>query len=56
MSEDFSLDSGSLEETMLGPLWARTSINPNWSKKKLKVLKVSERSKTSKIIHVKLMR
>ncbi|HUW89032.1 MAG TPA: class I SAM-dependent methyltransferase [Candidatus Nanopelagicaceae bacterium] len=27
MSDDFSLDSGSIEETMLGPLWARATYS-----------------------------
>ena len=36
MSEDFSLELGSIEETMLGPIWACTPINPNWSKKNTK--------------------
>ena len=53
MSEDFSLDSDSIEETMLGPIWARTPINPNWSEETLKMLKVTERFKTGKIIYLK---
>lgn len=36
-------------------LWAHTPINPIWSKNTHKMLKISERFKTSKIIHLKFL-
>ncbi|MFX1287865.1 MAG: class I SAM-dependent methyltransferase [Promethearchaeota archaeon] len=36
-------------------LWAHTSINPNWSKNTHKMLKITERFKTAKIIHLKFV-
>lgn len=36
-------------------IWARTPINPNWSKNTHRMLKISERFKTGKIIHLKFL-
>jgi hypothetical protein len=38
---------------MLGHLWARTTINPNWHEKIVKAIKKSERVKAAKVVHLK---
>ncbi|MHA2087110.1 MAG: hypothetical protein ACW972_02460, partial [Promethearchaeota archaeon] len=34
-------------------MWKKLKINPTWSKKTLRMIKISERFKTSKIVHLK---
>ncbi|MHA2006335.1 MAG: class I SAM-dependent methyltransferase [Promethearchaeota archaeon] len=34
-------------------IWKKLHVNPNWSKKTLKMIKISERLKTAKIVHIK---
>ncbi len=36
-------------------MWSRTEINPNWHKKTIKAIKVSERFKAAKIIHLSFL-
>ena len=54
-TNEFSKWSKNIELIDWYTIWARTPINPNWSKKTQKMLKVSERLKTSKIIHLKFL-
>ena len=54
-TKEFSEWSKNIELIDWHTIWARTPINPNWSKKTLKMLKVSEWLKTSKIIHLKFL-
>ena len=51
----FSKWSNNVEVNDWFTLWARTPINPNWSKNTHKMLKISERLKTAKIIHLKFL-
>lgn len=55
-TKEFSKWSKTIELIDWYTIWARTPINRNWSKKTLKMLKLSERLKTGKIIHLKFLR
>ncbi|MHA1932046.1 MAG: class I SAM-dependent methyltransferase [Promethearchaeota archaeon] len=36
-------------------MWKKLPINPDWSKKTLRMIKISERLKTAKIVHIKFI-
>ncbi|MHA2283809.1 MAG: class I SAM-dependent methyltransferase [Promethearchaeota archaeon] len=36
-------------------IWKKLSINPDWTKKTLRMIKISERLKTAKIVHIKFI-
>jgi len=52
-TNEFSNWSKNIELIDWYTIWSRTPINPNWSEKTIKMIKVAERFKTSKIIHLK---
>ena len=37
-------------------IWARTPLNPNWSKKTIKMINIAERFKTAKIVQVRFLK
>ena len=55
-TNEFSKWSKNIELIDWYTIWARTSINPNWSKNTQKMLKFAELLKTSKITHLKFLR
>ncbi|NVM16543.1 MAG: class I SAM-dependent methyltransferase [Candidatus Lokiarchaeota archaeon] len=54
-NNEFSKWSKNIELIDWYTIWARTPINPIWSKNTLKMIKVSKRLKTAKIVHLKFL-